>query len=165
MSTLGAQTAVRRGSGAPSTDVPGALQHLIGPDFPSIETRQLDRGFQIGMFRPTMIRVDHTNCLQVAIKTHSFITSLPNNMDAVPVILLLPLHITIHRKVQGSTIILSPSVRCVVEHGDEIVDRREVIRTISDRLSCTFRPLEKGMSVYHQSCVGSLHSENPPVFK
>jgi hypothetical protein len=25
---------------------------------------------QIGMFRP--IRVDHTNCLQVAIKTHSF---------------------------------------------------------------------------------------------
>jgi hypothetical protein len=26
---------------------------------------------QIGMFRP--IRVDHTNCLQVAIKTHSFI--------------------------------------------------------------------------------------------
>jgi hypothetical protein len=26
---------------------------------------------QIGIFRP--IRVDHTNCLQVAIKTHSFI--------------------------------------------------------------------------------------------
>ncbi len=26
---------------------------------------------QIGMFRP--IRVDHTNCLQVAIKTHSFV--------------------------------------------------------------------------------------------
>ncbi len=26
-------------------------------------------GFQIGMFRP--IRLDHTNCLQVAIKTHS----------------------------------------------------------------------------------------------
>jgi hypothetical protein len=56
MSTLGSQTAVRRGSGAPSTDGPGACQHLIGPDFPSIETRQLDRGFQIGMFRP--IRVD-----------------------------------------------------------------------------------------------------------
>ena len=71
MSKLGAQTAVRRGSGAPSTDGPGAWQHLIGPDFPSIETRQLGRGFQIGMFRP--IRVDHTNCLQVAIKTHSFI--------------------------------------------------------------------------------------------
>ncbi len=43
----------------------------IGPDFPSIETRQLGRGFQIGAFRP--IRVDHTNCLQVVIKTHSFI--------------------------------------------------------------------------------------------
>jgi hypothetical protein len=71
MSKLGVQTAVRRGSGAPSTDDPGAWQHLIGPDFPSIETRQLGRGFQIGMFRP--IRVDHTNWLQVAIKTHSFI--------------------------------------------------------------------------------------------
>jgi hypothetical protein len=71
MSKIGAQTAVRRGSGAPSTDDPGAWQHLIGPDFPSIETRQLGRGFQIGMFRP--IRVDHTNCLQVVIKTHSFI--------------------------------------------------------------------------------------------
>ncbi len=63
------------------TDGPGAWQHcgdsmlchivprLIGPDFPSIETRQLDSGFQIGKFRP--IRVDHTNCLQVDIKTHS----------------------------------------------------------------------------------------------
>ena len=75
MSKLDAQTDVRRGSGAPSTDSstdgPGAWQHLIGPDCPSIETRQLDRGFQIGMFRP--IRVDHTNCLQVSIKTHSFI--------------------------------------------------------------------------------------------
>ena len=71
MSKLGAQTVVHQGSGAPSTDGPGAWQHLIGPDFPSIETRQLGRGFQIGMFRP--IRVDHTNCLQVAIKTHSFI--------------------------------------------------------------------------------------------
>ncbi len=72
---------VLRGSGAPSTDDPGAWQHcgdsmlwhivprLIGPDFPSLETRQLGRGFQIGMFRP--IRVDHTNCLQVANKTHS----------------------------------------------------------------------------------------------
>jgi hypothetical protein len=73
MSTLGAQTAVRRGSGPPGTDGPGAWQHLrvIGPDFPSIETRQLGRGFQIDMFRP--VRVDHTDCLQVAIKTHSFI--------------------------------------------------------------------------------------------
>ena len=75
MSKLGTQTTVHRGSGDPSTDSstdgPGAWQHLIGPDFPSIETQQLGRGFQIGMFRP--IRVDHTNCLQVAIKTHSFI--------------------------------------------------------------------------------------------
>ncbi len=31
----------------------------------------LRQRFQIGMFRP--IRLDHTNCLQVAIKTHSFI--------------------------------------------------------------------------------------------
>jgi hypothetical protein len=72
---------VRRGSGVPSTDGPGAWQHcgdsmlrhivphIIGPDFPSVETRQLVRGFQIVMFRS--IRVDHTNCLQVAIKTHS----------------------------------------------------------------------------------------------
>jgi hypothetical protein len=37
-------------------------------------TRQLGRGFQIGMFRP--IRVDHTNCLQVAIKTHSVILTV-----------------------------------------------------------------------------------------
>ena len=63
MSKLDAQTDVRRGSGAPSTDSstdgPGAWEHLIGPDFPSIETRQLVRGFQIGMFRS--IRVDHTN--------------------------------------------------------------------------------------------------------
>ncbi len=29
------------------------------------------KGTKIGMFRP--IRMDHTNCLQVAIKTHSFI--------------------------------------------------------------------------------------------
>jgi hypothetical protein len=31
-------------------------------------------GIQIGMFRP--IRVDYTNCLQVAIKTHSFIRKM-----------------------------------------------------------------------------------------
>jgi hypothetical protein len=37
-----------------------------GPD-PRIRQR-----IQIGMFRP--IRVDHTNCLQVAIKTHSLKT-------------------------------------------------------------------------------------------
>jgi hypothetical protein len=51
------------------------VPRLIGPDFPSIETRQLGRGFQIGMFRP--IRVDHTNCLQVVIKTHSFSSPSP----------------------------------------------------------------------------------------
>ena len=54
--------------------VPMALDHrpvisrgkaAPGPD-PRIRHR-----IQIGMFRP--IRVDHTNCLQVAIKTHSFI--------------------------------------------------------------------------------------------
>ena len=53
--------------------VPMALEHgpvtssgkaAPGPD-PRIRHR-----IQIGMFRP--IRVDHTNCLQVAIKTHSF---------------------------------------------------------------------------------------------
>ncbi len=46
MSTFDAQSAVRRGSGSPSTGDP----------------------------RP--IRVDHTNCLQVANKTHSFIRQL-----------------------------------------------------------------------------------------
>ena len=62
---------VRRGSGDPSTDVPGACQHrgdsmlrhivprVIRPDFPSVETRQLGRGFQTGVIRP--IRVDHTD--------------------------------------------------------------------------------------------------------
>jgi len=52
-----ANGSVLRGSGTPSTDVPGSCQHcgdsmlrhivprLIGPDFPSIEIRQLGRGF------------------------------------------------------------------------------------------------------------------------
>jgi hypothetical protein len=69
--TLGAETALYaeyRG-----LQVPMALDHgpvtssgksASGPD-PRIRHR-----IQIGMFRP--IRVDHTNCLQVAIKTHSF---------------------------------------------------------------------------------------------
>ena len=35
--------------------------------------KYIHRRIQIGTFRP--IRVDHTNCLQVAIKTHSFIIS------------------------------------------------------------------------------------------
>ena len=49
-----------------------------GPD-PRIRHR-----IQIGMFRP--IRVDHTNCLQVAIKTHSFSGQLTNirNSDGAP---------------------------------------------------------------------------------
>ncbi len=40
-----------------------------GKDAPGPDPRIRHR-IQIGMFRP--IRVDHTNCLQVAIKTHSF---------------------------------------------------------------------------------------------
>ncbi len=39
------------------------VPHLIGPDFPSIETRQLGRGFQIGVFRP--IRVDRLEHLKI----------------------------------------------------------------------------------------------------
>jgi hypothetical protein len=43
------------------------LEHgLIGPDFPSIETRQLGKGFQIGVFRP--IRVDHTDFFKWLLK-------------------------------------------------------------------------------------------------
>jgi hypothetical protein len=76
MSTLGAQTALYdedRG-----LQVPMALEYdpvtssgkaAPGPD-PRIRHR-----IQIGMFRP--IRVDHTNCLQVAIKTHSFVLYMP----------------------------------------------------------------------------------------
>jgi hypothetical protein len=64
--TYYANGSVRRGSRAPSTDGPGAWpRHLQGPD-PRIRHR-----IQIDMFRP--IRLDHTNCLQVSIKTHSFI--------------------------------------------------------------------------------------------
>jgi hypothetical protein len=39
--------------------------NVLGDEGVSLHTR-----FQIGVFRP--IRVDHTNCLQVAIKTHSY---------------------------------------------------------------------------------------------
>ncbi len=50
-----------------------ALEHdpvtSIGKSAPGPDPRIRHR-IQIGMFRP--IRVDHTNCLQVAIKTHSF---------------------------------------------------------------------------------------------
>ena len=70
MSTLDAQTACTPRIGGSKYRWPWSMATLTGPYFPSIETRQLGRGFQIGMFRP--IRLDHTNCLQVDIKTHSF---------------------------------------------------------------------------------------------
>jgi hypothetical protein len=71
MSTPGAETALYAED--QGLQVPMALEHgpvtssgkaAPGPD-PRIRHR-----IQIGMFRP--IRLDHTNCLQVAIKTHSF---------------------------------------------------------------------------------------------
>ena len=75
MSTLGTQTALYAEDRG--LQVPMALEHgpvtssgkaAPGPD-PRIRHRT-----QIGMFRP--IRMDHTNCLQVAIKTlHSFIST------------------------------------------------------------------------------------------
>jgi hypothetical protein len=53
--------------------VPMVLKHdpvtSSGKSAPGPDPRIRHR-IQIGMFRP--IRVDHTNCLQVAIKTHSF---------------------------------------------------------------------------------------------
>jgi hypothetical protein len=74
MSTLGAQTAPYaedRGIQVPMTldhrPVTSSGKAAPGPD-PRIRHR-----IQIVMFRP--IRVDHTNCLQVAIKTHSFMVS------------------------------------------------------------------------------------------
>jgi hypothetical protein len=51
----------------------------VSPSFfpaPHVSLKYSGIGFQIGMFRP--IRVDHTNCLQVAIKTHSFICTSPH---------------------------------------------------------------------------------------
>jgi predicted SAM-dependent methyltransferase len=45
------------------------LRHYLRETGFQIEDRVEIGGIQIGMFRP--IRVDHTNCLQVAIKTHS----------------------------------------------------------------------------------------------
>ena len=71
MSTLGTQTALYAEDRG--LQVPMALEHgpvtssgkaATGPD-PRIRHRT-----QIGMFRP--IRMDHTNCLQVAIKTLQF---------------------------------------------------------------------------------------------
>ena len=66
MSTLDAQTALYvedRGLQVPMTLEYGPVT-FSGPD-PRIRHRT-----QIGMFRP--IRMDHTNCLQVAIKTLQF---------------------------------------------------------------------------------------------
>ena len=72
MSTLGTQTALYAEDRG--LQVPMALEHgpvtssgkaAPGPD-PRIRHRT-----QIGMFRP--IRMDHTNCLQVAIKTLQFL--------------------------------------------------------------------------------------------
>jgi hypothetical protein len=75
MSTLGAQTALYaeyRG-----LQVPMTLEHdpvtSISKSAPGSDLR-ISHRIQIGMFRP--IRVDHTNCLQVSIKTHSFIRDL-----------------------------------------------------------------------------------------
>ena len=46
----------------------------IGKSAPGPDPRIRHR-IQIGMFRS--IRVDHTNCLQVIIKTHSFLVTFP----------------------------------------------------------------------------------------
>ena len=75
MSTLGAQTALYaedRGLQVPMTlehDYPHSVTSS-GKSAPGTDLRIRHR-IQIGMFRP--IRVDHTNRLQVAIKTHSWI--------------------------------------------------------------------------------------------
>jgi hypothetical protein len=71
MSTLVAQTTVRRGSGAPSTDDPGASSSTSSGKAAPGPDQRIRHWIQMVIFRP--IRVDHTNCLQVAIKTHSFI--------------------------------------------------------------------------------------------
>ena len=80
MSTPDAQTALYaedRGLQVPMTlehgPVTSSGKAAPGPD-PRIRHR-----IQIGMFRS--IRVDHTNCLQVAIKTHSFM--VPQIMPAI----------------------------------------------------------------------------------
>jgi hypothetical protein len=66
---------VRQGSGAPSTDGPEAW-------LPTPPDQRIRHRIQIGMFRS--IRVDHTNCLQVAIKTHSFIFYLAQMNLTIP---------------------------------------------------------------------------------
>jgi hypothetical protein len=70
MSTLGAQTALYTEDR--TLQVPMVLDHgpvtSSGKSAPGPDPR-IRHGIQIGMFRT--IRVDHTNCLQVDIKTHS----------------------------------------------------------------------------------------------
>ena len=69
MSTLGRKRLCTSRIGDPQ--VPMTMEHpQCGFAAPGLILRQR---FQIGMFRT--IRLDHTNCLQVAIKTHSFIRS------------------------------------------------------------------------------------------
>ena len=88
--------------------VPMTLKHgpvtssgksATGPD-PRIRHR-----IQIGMFRP--IRVDHTNCLQVAIKTHSFI------LKSLQQIVVLPLSRDVYKircvSVLGPDVFLCPA--------------------------------------------------------
>jgi hypothetical protein len=67
MSTLGRKRLCTSRIGVPQ--VPMTMDHpQCGFAAPGLILRQR---FQIDMFRP--IRLDHTNCLQMAIKTHSFI--------------------------------------------------------------------------------------------
>ena len=83
MSTLGTQTALYAEDRG--LQVPMALEHgpvtssgktAPGPD-PRIRHRT-----QIGMFRP--IRMDHTNCLQVAIKTLQFNSTISGRVELTP---------------------------------------------------------------------------------
>jgi hypothetical protein len=74
-----ANDSVRRRSGAPSTDDPGAWpRHLQRPSRAGSWSEDKLR-IQIDMFRP--IQLDHTNCLQVDIKTHSYSNLAPSTLD------------------------------------------------------------------------------------
>jgi hypothetical protein len=68
--------------------VPMSLEHRpvtsSGKAVPGSDPRIRHR-IQIGMFRT--IRVDHTNCLQVDIKTHSFIEVFVKMKPTYPLIL------------------------------------------------------------------------------
>jgi hypothetical protein len=70
MSTLDEETVVHRVSGAPSTDGPGHGPVTYRDKSASGTDPRIRHRIQIDMLRP--IRVDHTNCLQVVIETHSF---------------------------------------------------------------------------------------------